>query len=71
MIGEREIEVARRLFVEGWGGNHPDDPLQFMTEDCVMRDVVGHSEAMRGYDAIRAFWGASAGRLKVPPEDVF
>ena len=66
-IGEREIEVARRLFVEGWGGDHPDAPLPFMTEDAVMRDIVGHVEAMRGHQAIRDFWGGSAGRLKVPP----
>lgn len=70
-VGEREIEVAKRLFIEGWGADHPDTPLQFMTEDCVMRDIVGHAEAMRGHDAIRNFWAAAAGRLKVPPEEIF
>jgi hypothetical protein len=70
-IGAREVEVARRLFVEGWGGDTPEAPLQFMTGDVVMRDVVGHAEAMRGHAAVVKFWGASAGRLKVPPEEFF
>ena len=70
-IGARELEVARRLFVEGWGGDTPEAPLPFMTEDVVMRDVVGHKEAMHGHDGVVKFWGASAGRLKVPPEEFF
>ena len=70
-IGAAELEVARRLFVEGWGGSTPEAPLPFMTEDVVMRDILGHAEAMRGHAAVLAFWGASAGKLRVPPEEFF
>jgi hypothetical protein len=70
-VTKAEIEIGRRLFVEGWGGDTPEAPLQFMTKDCVMRDIVGHAEAMRGHQAIVDFWGKSAGHLKVPPEEIF
>ena len=71
MATSEELEIARRLFTEGWGGDHPDSPLQFMTEDVVMRDVVGHPEAMRGHQAVIDFWGDFAGRLRVPVEDLY
>lgn len=70
-VTEAEIEIGRRLFVEGWGGDDPRGPLQFMTEDVVMRDIVGHPQAMRGHEAVVNFWGAAAGSLKVPPEEIF
>lgn len=66
-----EIEIGRRLFIEGWGGDAPEAPLQFMTEDVVMRDILGHAEEMRGYQDVIDFWGKSAGHLRVPPEEVF
>ena len=71
MATSEELEIARRLFTEGWGGDHPDSPLQFMTEDIIMRDVQGHPEAMHGYQAVRDFWGDFAGRLRVPVEDLY
>ena len=66
-----EIEIGKRLFLEGWGGDTPEAPLQFMTEDVVMRDILGHAEAMRGYQDVMDFWGRSAGNLRVPPEEIF
>jgi len=70
-VTEAEIEVGRRLFVEGWGGDTPEAPLQFMTEDVVMRDILGHPNAMHGHQGVIDFWGKSAGHLKVPPEEFF
>lgn len=71
MAGKAEVEIARRLFEEGWSGGHVDAPLRFMTGDVVMRDVVGHPEAMRGHDAVREFWARAAHTLKVLPEDIY
>ena len=71
MVGQAEIEVARRLFEEGWCGNNADAPLQFMTEDAVMRDILGHPEALRGHEEIRNFWTAVAGGLRVLPEELY
>tara|TARA_B100001123_G_scaffold147952_1_gene171370 strand:+ start:10550 stop:11008 length:459 start_codon:yes stop_codon:yes gene_type:complete len=71
MVGQAEVEIARRLFEEGWSGGHVDAPLQFMTEDIVMRDIVGHPEAMRGHAAVREFWQHAAPTLKVLPEDIY
>ncbi len=70
-VTQEEIEVGIKLFEEGWGGEKPEAPLQFMTEDVVMRDIVGHPEAMRGHQAVVDFWGRSAGILRVPPEEIF
>jgi hypothetical protein len=70
-VTKEEIEVGIKLFEEGWGGEKPEAPLQYMTEDVVMRDIVGHPEAMRGHQAVVDFWGRSAGILRVPPEDIF
>lgn len=71
MIGDAELEVARRLFEEGWCGSTKEAPLQFFTEDAVMRDILGHAEALRGHDAIVNFWGGVAGLLRVWPEEYF
>ena len=71
MVGQAEVEIARKLFEEGWSGGHVDAPLQFMTEDVVMRDIVGHAEPMRGHDAVREFWAAAAPTLKVLPEELY
>ncbi len=71
MTDEERIELARRLFEEGWSGGKPESPLPFMTEDAVMRDILGHPEAMRGHEAIMAFFGPVAAALKVMPEEYF
>ena len=70
-VTQTEIEIGRRLFEEGWAGDTPETPLQFMTEDIVMRDVVGHPEAMHGHQGVVDFWGGSAGILRVPPEEIY
>jgi len=71
MIGERELEVARQLFEEGWSGGHAEAPLPFLTEDAVMRDVVGHAEAMVGHEQIVDFFSPVAKYLKVWPEEYY
>ncbi|HJP41570.1 MAG TPA: nuclear transport factor 2 family protein [Dehalococcoidia bacterium] len=71
MVTKAEVEVARRLFEEGWGGGHPDAPKQFMTDDIVMRDIVGHAEPLRGWEEVRKFWEAAAPTLKTKVEDVY
>ena len=69
MAGKAEIEIARLLFEEGWGGADSSAPLQYMTDDVVMRDILGHAEALRGHEAVQNFWQAVAGGLRVMPED--
>ncbi len=71
MTDAERIELARRLFEEGWSGGKAESPLPFMTEDAVMRDVLGHPGAMRGHEAIMAFFGPVAAALKVMPEEYF
>lgn len=70
-VTQAEIETGKRLFLEGWGGKTPDAFVPFVTEDFVMRDIVGHSAPMRGHKAVMDFWGFVAGNLKVMPEEVF
>jgi hypothetical protein len=71
MIGEKELEVARRLFEEGWSGGTPESPLPFFTDDVVMRDILGHPEAMVGHGQIVDFFAPVAKNLKVWPEEYF
>jgi hypothetical protein len=71
MTDAERIEVARKLFEEGWSGGTPDSPLPFLTQDAVMRDILGHPAAMRGHDAIKAFFSPVAANLKVIPEEYF
>jgi hypothetical protein len=71
MVGQAEIEIARKLFEEGWCGENADAPLAFMTEDAVMRDILGHPEPLRGHEQIRNFWTAVAGGLRVLPEEIY
>ena len=71
MNHSERIELARRLFEEGWSGGTPESPLPFLTEDAVMRDILGHPEAMRGHEEISAFFGPVARVLKVMPEEYF
>ena len=69
MTDEERVELARKLFEDGWGGGTTEAPLEFMTDDVVMRDILGHPGAMRGHDAIKQFWSAIAPHLKVMPEE--
>ena len=71
MTDAERIELARGLFEEGWSGGKPESPLRFLTHDAVMRDILGHPEAMRGHDAIVAFFRPVATALKVMPEEYF
>ena len=71
MTDAERIELARRLFEEGWSGDSPESPLAFMTEDAVMRDVLGHPEAMRGHQEILNFFSPVAKVLRVLPEEFF
>ena len=48
-VGPNDLETARKLFEEGgWGSGDPYGPDQWFAEDAVMRDVVGHAEALHG-----------------------
>lgn len=71
MTDEEKIEVARRLFEEGWSGDSPESPLPFLTDDVVMRDIVTHVDAMHGHQGILDFFTPAAGKLKVMPEQYF
>jgi hypothetical protein len=71
VIGDAELEVARQLFEEGWSGPNREAPLQFMTEDAVMRDILGHPEALNGHEEIGNFYAGVAGLLRVWPEEYF
>jgi hypothetical protein len=68
---DRDIDVARRLFEEGWSGGHSEAPLPFLTDDAVMRDILGHPEALRGHAEIVEFFAPVAKYLKVWPEEYF
>lgn len=70
-MSEREqLDAARGLF-EAWSSGDADAPRRWFTDDVVMRDIVGHAEALRGWPAVRAFWEGSAATLKVLPEEYF
>jgi len=69
--GPVELELARRLFEDGWSGGHPEAPLPFLTDDVVMRDLATHAGPMRGHAAIVEFFGPMAELLKVWPEEYF
>ncbi|WP_018989725.1 nuclear transport factor 2 family protein [Aromatoleum toluclasticum] len=77
-VTEAEIEIGKRLFLEGWCGSTPDSFVPFVTEDFVMRDTLshsgelaGHAEPMRGHKQVMDFWGWAAGKLRVVPEEVY
>ena len=71
MTEAEQIELARKLFEEGWSGGKPESPLPYLTDDAVMRDILGHPEAMVGHEAIVAFFAPVAPALKVMPEEYF
>ena len=56
---KKDLETARKLFEEGgWGSGDPYGPDQWFSDDAVMRDIVGHEDALRGKDEIRKFWAS-------------
>ena len=65
------IEIARKLFEEGWSGGAADSALPYLTQDVVMRDILGHPGAMVGHEAIRNFVAPVAASLRVMPEEYF
>ena len=71
MTEAEQIELAGRLFVEGWSGGTPEAALPFLTDDIVMRDILGHPDAMLGHSAIVDFVKPVAAVLKVLPEEYF
>jgi hypothetical protein len=71
MTETQRIELTRKLFEEGWSGGTPESPLPFLTEDAVMRDILGHPEPMRGHTEIAAFFAPVAKVLRVMPEEYF
>ncbi|MCC6381929.1 MAG: nuclear transport factor 2 family protein [Dehalococcoidia bacterium] len=73
-IGEREKEVARKLFEEGgWSSGDPYGPDLWFSDDAVMRDIVNHDGALRGKEEIRYFWARQGTgiTLRVPVEELF
>ncbi|HJP40787.1 MAG TPA: nuclear transport factor 2 family protein [Dehalococcoidia bacterium] len=56
MAGQKEIEIATKLF-EAWSSGDADAPAQYLTEDCVLRDIVAGEDKV-GWPAIREFFAA-------------
>ena len=71
MVGKEEIEVARRLFEEGWSSGNPEAVRRFLTEDVVLRDVLSGAEAIRGWANVYGLWEDASGTLRIPVEDIF
>ena len=61
-LGKRRIEIATRLFLEGWSGGDPDAPEQFWAPDGVLEDVA--SGTFRGWPAIREFFAGGLTRTR-------
>lgn len=70
-VTKAEIEIGKRLFLEGWGGKTPESFVPFVTDDFLMRDILGHAQPMRGHQEVIDFWGHAAGILRVIPEEIF
>lgn len=70
-IGERELQCAKDLFWKGWFSDDPWEPTHYMTDDVVMRDIVGHPEAIVGKQAVADFWAHAAGRMRLPVEEIY
>jgi hypothetical protein len=62
MLGEAEIEIAKKLFA-AWSSGDPDAPAEFLTDDAVLHDIVAGSDKV-GWPAIREFF---QGALTVSP----
>jgi len=66
----RRIELATRLFREGWSSGDPDAPEQFWTPDGTLEDVA--SGTFVGWPAIRAFFTGGLTRtsnLRLEPDE--
>ncbi len=59
MAGDKEIEIARKLFA-AWSSGDIDAPREFLTEDAVLYDIVAGSPK-EGWPAIREFYGITLG----------
>ncbi|MYK25578.1 MAG: nuclear transport factor 2 family protein [Dehalococcoidia bacterium] len=73
-VGPNDLETARKLFEEGgWSSGDPYGPDQWFAEDAVMRDIVGHEDALRGHEEIRQFWASQKVgiTLRVPVEELY
>jgi hypothetical protein len=69
-LDQHRIEIATRLFDEGWSAGDPDAPEQFWTADGTLFDVA--SGTFEGWPAIRAFFANGLGRtrnLTLVPEE--
>jgi ketosteroid isomerase-like protein len=62
MLGEAEIEIAKKLFA-AWSSGDPDAPAEFLTDDAVLHDIVAGSDKV-GWPAIREFF---QGALAISP----
>ncbi len=54
MAGDKEIEVARKLFL-AWSSGDAEAPGAYMTEDAVLYDIVAGDDKV-GWPAIRDFF---------------
>ena len=66
----RPIEIATRLFREGWSSGDPDAPEQFWAPDGTLQDVA--SGTFVGWPAIRAFFAGGLTRtsnLRLEPDE--
>ena len=61
-IHERRIEIATRLFTDGWSAGDPDAPEQFWVPDGTLDDVA--SGKFEGWPAIRAFFANGLTRTR-------
>ena len=65
MVGDAEIEIAKKLFA-AWSSGDIEAPGEFLTEDAVLHDIVEGNDKV-GWPAIREFFGAA---LKISPDVV-
>jgi nuclear transport factor 2 (NTF2) superfamily protein len=68
-MDDTRVTTARALFA-AWSSNDPDAPRTYLTDDCVLTDIV--SGTFSGWDEIRAFFGSAFTRyrdVKLIPEE--
>jgi hypothetical protein len=61
-IHDRRIEIATRLFTDGWSAGDPDAPEHFWVPDGTLDDVA--SGKFEGWPAIRAFFANGLTRTR-------
>jgi hypothetical protein len=61
-IHDRRIDIATRLFTDGWSAGDPDAPEQFWVPDGTLDDVA--SGKFEGWPAIRAFFANGLTRTR-------